>query len=865
MSEPMNMKRKYTITYKITCLLLILSLSALLLAGAASAAGLYTMKGISGESSRQLGETAASDAEKALEQAAGEQLFALATEKAVYIEERFREVAACVHGVAAQAKDIYENPESYPDRETALPVKGSRELAAQMIRSRRLAQPTEEQLAEVLKLGNLQDMLVQYNANNDMPSSVHLATASGWVLVADYTAANKYGEDADMPHTIEAEERQWYQLAGRAEEGQVVFTDVMEDIHGGGDCIICAEPVYHQGELVAVAGAGSYLDTVNQAVLGTTVGDTGYAFLVNADGQVMVSPKAEGETAVAGKNLDLREGENGALAAAVTKALSGESGLQQLTLDGREVYLAYAPLKELGWGFLTVMDVEEILAPARESREQILFLSGEVAKEQDAAIRTMLAAFAGIFGLCALAVILAGMWFGRRVASPIRSLTGDVAKIGGGNLDYRIQLHTGDEIEELGNAFNCMTEQIKSYIENLANATAEKERIRTELQLAARLQSDMLPEGRNPFPERKEFTLCASMTPAKEVGGDFYDFFFTDQNHLALIVADVSGKGVPAALFMVVAKTLLRSHITTPETLEKAVEESNNLLCANNKNNMFVTAWVGILDVQNGSLTYVNAGHCRPLVSRDGGEYRYLTERGGFVLAATEGMRYTQTTIRLLPGDTLFQYSDGVTEANDEQGNLYGEDRLEAFVNRHREQMPEELTASVWEDIRSLQGQAEQFDDITMLALRYNGDVRTIRIETPGLESVQEVADLVEKYLQERGFPPGDTVKMLVAVDEIYSNICRYSRAEKAAVSCLVQGGRAKITFRDNGVPYNPLEKPDPDVTETIRDRPVGGLGIYMVKKTMDIVTYEYEYTEKQNKLCIMKESSIMADSLTTL
>lgn len=819
MSEPMNMKRKYTITYKITCLLLILSLSALLLAGAASAAGLYTMKGISGESSRQLGETAASDAEKALEQAAGEQLFALATEKAVYIEERFREVAACVHGVAAQAKDIYENPESYPDRETALPVKGSRELAAQMIRSRRLAQPTEEQLAEVLKLGNLQDMLVQYNANNDMLSSVHLATASGWVLVADYTAANKYGEDADMPHTIEAEERQWYQLAGRAEEGQVVFTDVMEDIHGGGDCIICAEPVYHQGELVAVAG----------------------------------------------KNLDLREGENGALAAAVTKALSGESGLQQLTLDGREVYLAYAPLKELGWGFLTVMDVEEILAPARESREQILFLSGEVAKEQDAAIRTMLAAFAGIFGLCALAVILAGMWFGRRVASPIRSLTGDVAKIGGGNLDYRIQLHTGDEIEELGNAFNRMTEQIKSYIENLANATAEKERIRTELQLAARLQSDMLPEGRNPFPERKEFTLCASMTPAKEVGGDFYDFFFTDQNHLALIVADVSGKGVPAALFMVVAKTLLRSHITTPETLEKAVEESNNLLCANNKNNMFVTAWVGILDVQNGSLTYVNAGHCRPLVSRDGGEYRYLTERGGFVLAATEGMRYTQTTIRLLPGDTLFQYSDGVTEANDEQGNLYGEDRLEAFVNRHREQMPEELTASVWEDIRSLQGQAEQFDDITMLALRYNGDVRTIRIETPGLESVQEVADLVEKYLQERGFPPGDTVKMLVAVDEIYSNICRYSRAEKAAVSCLVQGGRAKITFRDNGVPYNPLEKPDPDVTETIRDRPVGGLGIYMVKKTMDIVTYEYEYTEKQNKLCIMKESSIMADSLTTL
>lgn len=849
------MKRKYTITHKITFLLLILSLSALLLAGAVSAAGLYTMKGISGENSRQLGETAASDAEKALEQAAGEQLFTLATEKAVYIEERFREVAACVHGVAAQAKAIYENPENYPDRETALPIKGSRELAAQMIWSKRLAQPTEEQLAEVLKLGNLQDMLVQYNANNDMLSSVHLATASGWVLVADYTAANKYDEDADMPYTIEAQERQWYQLARIIGEGQVAYTDVMEDIHGGGDCIICAEPVYYQGELVAVAGAGSYLNTVNEAVLGTTIGETGYAFLVNADGQIMVSPKKEGETAAgAEKDFDLREGKNEALSMAVTEVLFGESGLQQLTLDGREVYLAYAPLNELGWGFLTVMDVEEILAPARESREQILLLSEEAAEKQDAAIYTMLAVFAGILGLCALAVVLTGMGFGRRIASPIRRLTEDVAKIGGGSLDYRIQLHTGDEIEELGNAFNRMTAQIESYIENLANATAEKERIRTELKLAARLQSDMLPEGENPFSEREEFTLCASMTPAKEVGGDFYDFFFTDKNHLAIIVADVSGKGVPAAFFMVVAKIMLRSHITTPETLAKAMEETNDLLCANNKNNMFVTVWAGILDLRDGSLTYVNAGHCRPLISRDKGSYRYLKELGGFVLAGMEGMHYTQTTIRLSPGDTLFQYSDGVTEANDEQGGLYGEDRLEAFVNEHREQMPGELAASVWQDIQSFQGQAEQFDDITMLALRYNGDIRTIRIEPPELGSVQQVTDFVEGCLQEHCFPVGDRVKMLVAVDEIYSNICRYSGAKKAAVSCLVQGGRAKITFTDNGVPYNPLEKPDPDVTAGAEERPIGGLGIYMVKKTMDVVTYEYEYTEKQNRLCIMKE-----------
>lgn len=851
------MKRNYSISHKITFLLLAMASASLLLTGTISAWSLYSMKTISVENNRELGETAASDVETALENMAGQQLYTIAEEKAVYIEEKFNAVAAYARGIAAQAQSIYENPRKYPNRAVPLPVKGSRELAPQLLWSERLMQPTAEQKQEILKLGNLQDLLVQYNANNDMVSSTYLATESGWMIQADYIADSKYAGGYGQPDFYEAAGRQWYQRALEAEKGQIVYSDVIRDVHEGGNCMVCAAPVVVRDKVVAVAGVGSYLDTVNEAVLNTSIGESGYAFLIGRKGQVVVSPKAEGETAAyAEAILDLRFEENIELAEIVADVLLGGSGLKKITLDGRQVYLAYAPLKSLGWGFLTVVDVEEVIAPAVARQQQILALSEAVAQKQNAAIKNTFLLFAMILTLTAVTISLSGMALGSRITAPIRRLTKDVAKLDGGNLDYRIHLKTGDEIEELGNAFNHMTAQIQSYVDNLAFMTAEKERIRTELKLAARLQLDMLPEGDNAFPDRKEFTLYASMTPAKEVGGDFYDFFLTDKNHLALIVADVSGKGVPAALFMVVAKTLLRSHITTPEHLAEAVEETNELLCANNKNGMFVTVWVGILNLCDGTLTYVNAGHCRPLVCRGKGEYHYLTERGGFVLAGMEGMHYTQNAIHLLPGDMLFQCSDGVTEANDEQGGLYGEARLEALLNANQEKAPAELTAAVWEDIERFQGAAEQFDDITMLALCYNGDIRTIETANPKLEHLPQVMDFVETHLKNCGFSPRNTARILVAVDEIYSNICRYSQATESEVSCSVAGGRAKITFTDNGIPYNPLAKPDPDTTAEVGERPIGGLGIYMVKKTMDIVTYEYEYVEKKNKLCIMKEKN---------
>lgn len=867
------MKVFHRISGKITMLLLGMVVISIFLSGMVSLWGLYSMKQLSADSSRRLGRMAAEDAEQALEDLAARNLQTTAEERAGYIEEKFNTVTAYVHGIAAQARHIYENPEQYPEREVPLPAKGSTLLAPQLLWSERLAPKAEgtQQTGlvpplteEILKLGNLQDMLVQYNANNDMVSSAYLATESGWLIQADYIADSKYFGDSDIPDYYEAAQRQWYQRAAGGEEGQIVYSDVIRDVHEGGNCIVCAEPVYFRGELVAVAGVGSYLDTVNEAVLNTTIGETGYAFLIGRKGQVVVSPRTEGETAaIAEETVDLRCGDNEALADIVTDVLCGSSGVGKITLDGREVYLAYAPLESLGWGFVTVMDTEEVIAPAKESQNRILSLAKDVSESQSETIRGMLVSLMTVMAAVLLFICLSGTAFSRKLTDPIRTLTEEVAQIDGGNLDCCIRLETGDEVEELGNAFNKMTAQLKAYIGNLAAATAEKERIRTELSLASAIQADMLPDSGHALRERKELSLYASMTPAKEVGGDFYDFFQTDKDHLVILVADVSGKGVPASLFMVVAKTLLQSRITGSNTLAEAVAEVNERLCAGNKNGMFVTAWIGVLALSTGMLTYVNAGHNPPLLgSREKG-YDCLKGRSGFVLAGMEGMIYRQKELKLSPGDTLFLYTDGVTEANDEDGNLYGEARLRELLHGRADTAPGQLAKAVWEDIQKFQGNAQQFDDITMLVLRYMGDggdrtsqeaMRDSRKRNTGpakLSRLDVVQAFVEETLAEEKVPVRDIHRFLIASDEIFSNVCRHSKAGEVTVECSVEEDKIILAVEDDGTAFNPLESPDPDVAEPLESRKAGGLGIYMVRELMDEVTYQQ--TDKGNRLTMIK------------
>ena len=238
-------------------------------------------------------------------------------------------------------------------------------------------------------------------------------------------------------------------------------------------------------------------------------------------------------------------------------------------------------------------------------------------------------------------------------------------RISGGDLDFKLEVSSGDETAVLGDAFNHMTSSLRAYIDNLARVTAEKERIGAELHVATQIQSSMLPCIFPAFPERGEFDVYASMTPAKEVGGDFYDFFLVDEDHLALVIADVSSKGVPAALLMVIAKTLLKNRAQMGASLKEILETVNNRLCENNDAEMFGTVWLGVYEISTGRVTAANAGHGYPAIRRKGGKFELFRDKHDFVLAGMENMRYREYEFTLEPGDELFVYTDGVTEATD--------------------------------------------------------------------------------------------------------------------------------------------------------------------------------------------------------
>ncbi len=312
------------------------------------------------------------------------------------------------------------------------------------------------------------------------------------------------------------------------------------------------------------------------------------------------------------------------------------------------------------------------------------------------------------------------LYLNSKLLNPLSELTQGVKEISDGNLNKKIDIKTGDELQTLAENFNIMTDELKTQMENLTKVTAEKERIATELDVATKIQASMLPKN---FSVDERVDIFATMTPAKEVGGDLYDFYKLDENHLFITIADVSGKGVPAALFMVAAITNLHnstSALKNIDDLKTAIENTNDRLCTNNDGGLFVTAFSGILDLNNGIFHYVNAGHNPPLIRRHGKNFEELPMELNFVLGGWEDWLYIQQEIKFEAGDTIFLYTDGVTEAVDSAGNLYSIERLKNFLNELNETMSaKEILSAVRESLQKFSGDAEQSDDITMLILKF--------------------------------------------------------------------------------------------------------------------------------------------------
>lgn len=419
------------------------------------------------------------------------------------------------------------------------------------------------------------------------------------------------------------------------------------------------------------------------------------------------------------------------------------------------------------------------------------------------------------------------------VVKNIDKINNSLAKITDGDLNETVNVRSNEEFAVLSDDINSTVDTLKRYIKEA------DERIDKELEFARQIQHSALPSVFPPYPNRTDFDIYAQMHTAKEVGGDFYDFYLLGKDKLAFLIADVSGKGIPAAMFMMKAKTLIKSLVESGIEPSEAFTRANNKLCENNEAGMFVTAWLGILDLNIGLLKYVNAGHNPPLIKRNGKYFEYICSKPNFILAGMDNIKYKSYEIQLSPGDEIFLYTDGVTEANNTSYELFGEDSLLESLNEKDGLTVKQLCNKVKSDVDKFAVNALQSDDITMLAVKLNCLLSDDSIVVSSdADSMSLVYNFIDKKLKDLEIEKSFSNKIKLVTDEIYSNIINYSDATRAKVSFFKTDKSIYLTFYDNGKPFNPLIAEGPDTSLSVEERESGGLGIYIVKNTASRIDY---------------------------
>lgn len=427
--------------------------------------------------------------------------------------------------------------------------------------------------------------------------------------------------------------------------------------------------------------------------------------------------------------------------------------------------------------------------------------------------------------------------------------------------DFEGKFRSASNILDLKTKEELAQELLESS-ENLRKATLAKARMENELNVARDIQLSMLPLSFPAFPNKDEIEVFAQLIPAREVGGDFYDFYFLDDRHLAIVVGDVSGKGVPAALMMAVCKTLLKSRASTEQSTASILTYVNTEMAKDNPKSMFVTLFMGILDVQTGQFTYSNAGHNPTYIRRADGELERLSKLHGPVLAAMEGLVYRESTIELKTDDLVFAYTDGITEAHNEANELFSDERLQQLLKQYPDEQAQPTVERIVQATQIFKGEREQFDDITAIALSFLGKGQAVATYDKEfcikneISEVQRAMIIFEEFAHEHRIPMPVMLKVNIVLDELLSNIIKYGfededRLQLIDIKIELQAGKLLLEISDRGLPFNPFQKTPPDLSKSIEEREIGGLGIHLVRKLMD----EHSYKRKidQNVVLMIK------------
>lgn len=707
---------KNSIKTKILKIMLTLASISLISLGIMAAIDMFSLGSYALKTNKDLGKQASCDSEDALKKQATYYLTRMAESQAAIADAMFDKVETSVNIAAIRAKRLWDNPEKAPVlksyKHTDKP-KDPMEVSVCKI-----APDTDPlKIQQDMDLSSALDFVFKAICKNDSNiKNMYLGTVNGLHRRYPWTSKHKDGYDP--------RKRSWFKKA--AEEKDKGWTDLYISASDEQLMVTCYKPVYNnKNELIGVIGADVTLKSLNTQIINKKIGDLGYAFLLDKKGKIIANKDmSKGDFAwheeITTQNMLNSENKDLAL---IAKAMTeGKSGIGRCVIEGHDRYLAYAPIEGTGWSLGIVMHVKEIIAPAVATAEKIKQLADQAQKHIDEETHETVLILTLIFGLILIAVSLTSVKLAKSITKPILMLDKGAKILGEGNLDYKLDIKTGDELEELSDTFNKMTNDLKNYIEDLRKTTAEKEKIESELKIAQDIQTSFLPSIFPPFPLKKEFDIFAIMHPAKEVGGDFYDFVLIDDEHLFFVIGDVSGKGVPAALFMVIMKVLLKTEALRKTPPKDILGKVNNIIAMDNDSCMFATIFCGILNTKNGEIHYANAGHNPPLVyNKTEDTFDYLTINKGFVLGPMPDMDFKTESLILKKDDILFMYTDGVNEAMNKDHEQFSEPRLKKDLEECQKDNVTDMIHCIRQKIADFVLDAEQSDDITMLAIKYKG------------------------------------------------------------------------------------------------------------------------------------------------
>lgn len=625
----------------------------------------------------------------------------------------------------------------------------------------------------------------------------------------------------------------WYQIP--KELGRPAWTEPYYD-KGGGNIVMSTYSVPFYGreggerKFLGVVTADVSLGWLQKMVSDIKIAETGYAFLISRNGTFVTHPHKSmimHETlfsaAEARGDRNLRE--------IGRDMIRGRSGFVPfITINSRRnCWMGYAPVPSTGWSVGVVFPQDELMADVeRLSRINLALASG------------------GFLVLLAVIVLVSGS-----ITRPLRVLAGAAKDIAKGNWEIELpDVRSGDEVGTLAASFLYMKEALKKYIRELTETTAAKERMESELKIAHDIQMSIVPKIFPPFPQRPELDIYAVLEPAREVGGDLYDFFFIDESRLCFVIGDVSGKGVPASLFMAVTKTLIKTNAKMCASPEEILRKVNAEIARDNDSCMFVTVFCGILNIRTGEVSYANGGHNPPFILRQGKTPEFLSGGRGPAVGVLEDAVFEKAVLAMRPGDILYLYTDGVTEACNEKDELFSEERLQEMLSGTVPGSLKGLVEETLRNIRFFSGRMPQADDITLLVLKYFGggdggkrmNGLTLSLDNR-LSDLAKLQTALAEFAEGHDLPREVLHSLDLVLEEIVVNIVSYAYADTLKheiVICLEREEKEVVVrVQDDGLAFDPLKIPAPDLDAPLEKRAVGGLGMHVVRNLAKEIKYE--------------------------